>query len=1437
MMVISDSQDEVSNFHDLLALGEMRKALELDGLSKKSKMGRESEHDAWKKSQEKEVDGIDMKRGGDVSLRLIQKEQVLRLPLLLRYLSILQPLASVPSISFASDDGNDGENGNDKNISDDEMEYQMEVNTVVALLEKVAVSYPAAEGVDILTYYLAPEVCRKISKCSALTRKRKISSSQHANEKPKSEEKNDNRDRPQSEDASNYNGSNNGNDNGDNKKKNAEQFIIGTLWDTTSLENISQNKRGRNIALEHSEDQQNIKDNMDGFQNDNDKIEDEDNSRPKRESLKKSLLPVSPDASPLKKRKQSAETSPNKKRKADGNKSAILSNTPSLFSAAQESSSAAAEDSQESTVGQILAEIISLILTGLEPIKLRYSHPRRNSESINISPTTQRDREKLKNDDAKDNENENKAEDETEDDDVSGVIISVKPDSLLAEPPVASGSNGNAGSWNSGNDLGAIISVLLHHAPVLRYEHLANALCRSAIPQCSAIITRMAANCPASIACIVNGCIKAFEVATALQLSHPRENSMTRSSHSIVKCCKSSLKGISKLSQRESSLVCNALMENGNNLGIKIPDILLEIMIDSDREGSIMILLKELSSFFQKKYLKSDTKQSSDKDQYSRIAPKRNSERHFKRKRIRRSNVSSTSEMFIQSSNKKMSMLSKLLLTDKNLASSARKCILSCLESFIEKEKLSTNQNISWGEASLYLQTFSILIYHTGIGAGSSYGSGSAFVESSMNAVASIVNNLSRQHQDGTSGITQSCSSRDEAFKFAFCACIATCYSFAPIADAKGHFMGGPAMVACASCLSNLLNPNKIDGISEQTNVFVSRIVGSISSEDATELRNLFLSYIVPDWNNEIGENNELDGQLNAFFNFCRWCSSKNDTDDLSRIENQGLSLAAICVDISGAVDAFRRCRLTDGKMDTLLSKILTNSEICGKIYVQESTVDFIRYAVKILENRSEPLIPIVLPLKLDELGRKVNWNGVCVINNKNKDNDDMNTACQFVLQLLYSFTFLENHASSPFSIDPRTLPICEALRFAKNSASIPNRRGTVFETLQQYTYMFCPEISDIFNDFQESSRKVGLSSSSVILSNATPSMVCDAIRWTIFDKQSTDEGYRAKKLFISSLEMNSFTKVDIEATRALLSERNRPSPSFSYSLLCEDPLILLKCHASTWRIHGLRFIIISVLSRSLRANEEMIMRNGQTEDVSNELLAARDCLVSRCLITIGSGDYFRKHSNQTLKSLYCPMIVNLLRSLIKKQRGLVAMLIKQGLSDCMVDWLIECVPECSLDAQVLTSYLSFRTMKATERLSTADASLRIAIVHGSKDAYECQKLAYAALSVLVSSFFLVLGPVGVAVNMMCEESGQDVTQKCRRSTFRMLSALQSVKSDEHGFIKEAKMALAKIATLCKGDNLTGLSTGVATMRRKILQEIYDSCVRAINSMGGGVQI
>jgi len=130
--------------------------------------------------------------------------------------------------------------------------------------------------------------------------------------------------------------------------------------------------------------------------------------------------------------------------------------------------------------------------------------------------------------------------------------------------------------------------------------------------------------------------------------------------------------------------------------------------------------------------------------------------------------------------------------------------------------------------------------------------------------------------------------------------------------------------------------------------------------------------------------------------------------------------------------------------------------------------------------------------------------------------------------------------------------------------------------------------------------------------------------------------------------------------------------------------------------------------------------------------------------------------------------------------------------------------------------------------------------------------LAAAAMNVLVSFFYLVVGPVGVAVNVLCEGGGEDVTQKCRKSTFRMLGALQRVKptfthgggagAGENvatpgsglgkGYIIEC---LVKLKGFCKAEGMVAATAGgLAAMRRKsVLKDIFDATVRAINAMGG----
>ena len=97
-------------------------------------------------------------------------------------------------------------------------------------------------------------------------------------------------------------------------------------------------------------------------------------------------------------------------------------------------------------------------------------------------------------------------------------------------------------------------------------------------------------------------------------------------------------------------------------------------------------------------------------------------------------------------------------------------------------------------------------------------------------------------------------------------------------------------------------------------------------------------------------------------------------------------------------------------------------------------------------------------------------------------------------------------------------------------------------------------------------------------------------------------------------------------------------------------------------------------------------------------------------------------------------MLISVARFLVRKRKGLVATIIRQGLPEMAVDWLVDFIPESLRDATILTNMLERREITATKNLAAADASLRIAIAYGSQNEVHSQQLVYAALSLLVSS-------------------------------------------------------------------------------------------------------
>jgi hypothetical protein len=184
---------------------------------------------------------------------------------------------------------------------------------------------------------------------------------------------------------------------------------------------------------------------------------------------------------------------------------------------------------------------------------------------------------------------------------------------------------------------------------------------------------------------------------------------------------------------------------------------------------------------------------------------------------------------------------------------------------------------------------------------------------------------------------------------------------------------------------------------------------------------------------------------------------------------------------------------------------------------------------------------------------------------------------------------------------------------------------------------------------------------------------------------------------------------------------------------------------------------------------------------------------------------------------------------------GIVAALIKQGLPERALDWLIEFVPESMNDSHLLLELLSDRSpLTAAERSVASDAILRIAIMHGQSNEDESSSMACAALAQLIGSFFLVIGPVDVPVNaLIMDDSGLDVTQIARKAACRMLEALLRVRGCSDGFRRKCGISLQKVATLCKNENSVVGAGALAGRRKALLKELYDLVLKPSTNLGG----
>eukprot|EP00536_Pseudo-nitzschia_multiseries_P009957 jgi/Psemu1/306937/fgenesh1_kg.290_\ len=188
-------------------------------------------------------------------------------------------------------------------------------------------------------------------------------------------------------------------------------------------------------------------------------------------------------------------------------------------------------------------------------------------------------------------------------------------------------------------------------------------------------------------------------------------------------------------------------------------------------------------------------------------------------------------------------------------------------------------------------------------------------------------------------------------------------------------------------------------------------------------------------------------------------------------------------------------------------------------------------------------------------------------------------------------------------------------------------------------------------------------------------------------------------------------------------------------------------------------------------------------------------------------------------------MTTSIIRWLIQGRPGLVALLVKQGLREQDVDWLVENVPEAMNDSQSLLQILERNSLTAAERLVAADTIIRIAIVHGQAKEVDASQLILTAVHQLVDSFYLILGPVGLLPvdALFNAESSIPITQISQKAAFRILKSLARLRGVRNQTRRDCSIVLQKLTILCKSE-LQGAVTG---RRKHLLKELYDAAVKA----------
>lgn len=1222
-----------------------------------------------------------------------KKNEMLRLPLLLRLLSSSQHLATLNSIVDDEDEEKDEEDAKMDHAASSSENGNDFVTTIVQLLEQVAARHACAENIEVFSH-LAPELCRPVAKhiSRPLKRKRRLITVGSHEEKEVVLGK--------------------GVVVTDRLETGGQSVATSGWYDEFLKEICGKSKHDDDRKAKSSDDIEDI----DLIEGDDDDDNDDDDDHSHKEEDKSVEISSQRDSK--------EEESNDRKR--------IRKSVVSVLDTALLEKS----DTLESTVCKILLELLNLVASSLKPIQA-------STRALILSGSSNEERNADQDRDAQEDD-AGKEEEFGQDRPDSVTEIKLKPDSLLSETSLGS-------IYDS--ELSAIITSLMHYTPILRHEHVANALCRTSIPQCAEIVRRLAANCSIASGSLVRGCIDACRIAEICNDGENKDVNMR-----IIDCAKESVEAIAALSTREAMYVAGVLRQS-----CIMPDVLIRVMIANNADCAVSLIFSSIRDCVRNDHHIRTTGNSG----HLQVRNRDSLYAAF------RSQVSISAKVL------------GALREDSDLVALTRSFLISHISQLHANVK-----GIIWGQMAMVVQTLGMLVQKCGGGSLNE-------IEKCCQLLFDVVKCV-----DYAKTNLQESNRSDEFIKSALATLITICSTYLSTPGANES--------ACESYFTISQNW----AVSRRSESFVSRIRQLIVCSEINCLQIVLHSILFTE-TQSINPTKEEDAEIAKF---CKWAShlcTDAESNDSAK-------------DIMSMIEMGKCNSVSYDTFSLALDQVLNDPILSSKIYHDKHALVFIETAISKLMNKGPPYVPAVLPLSIQSKCRKMLNNFKCL---------DADGWQQFLVHLVYAFSFLLKFPKSPFCIIPSSLPLKEIV-----SRVYLEPASAIGGEIDKFVKYFCPEVlQQCLDRLPKIQDGVELEFDVKLIK---PASVARAVQDMLsIEEDSPSSAYRKdmERLYLASRASFPSNEVDVEVASMLLKSVEESFHFMSYTNLVKDPLVLLKCSIKVWTNDTLRRILLCIFNRALVANEAAVAESASAPEVASEYLASRDVLFVRCFLFLLSGCY--NSANKEVDgecddcSINCPIMLSMVRHAVAKHGGLAASLIRQGLPFNASDWFIQNVPEIFVDANELTAMLESRTLTVVEKLQISDGALRMSILYGLDDA-PTQRLVYNALSVLVSSFYLVVGPVGVPVNILSDEQGRDITQTYRVVMFRMLGVLGNIGSENKSLRHEAILSLSKIANLCKSDGAIGGLKGIALKKRKtLLTEVWDALVKANESFGGGAQL